>query len=165
VSEAERAHLVALASRLLDQAYGRRLSIVTAESCTGGLVSELLTAVPGSSRVVWGAFVTYSNDAKVRVLGVPMDSIESAGAVSEEVVRAMVAGALARSSADIAVAVSGVAGPGGGTEEKPVGTVWLAAGERGREAIARLCKFDGDRDSVRRLSAAAALQLLLEFAE
>lgn len=111
--------------RILDERHKR---VATAESCTGGLIASQLTSVPGSSRVFEGGFVTYSNTMKHRVLGVRQETLDAHGAVSEPVVREMVAGALRVSSADYAVAVSGIAGPGGGTESRPVGTVWIAWG-------------------------------------
>ena len=107
------------------------LKLATAESCTGGLIAAILTEVPGSSDVFERGFVTYSNEAKTELLGVPAELIEKHGAVSEEVARAMASGALGHSRADIAVAVTGVAGPGGGTTAKPVGLVHLAAARRG----------------------------------
>jgi nicotinamide-nucleotide amidase len=113
----------------------RRLKLATAESCTGGLVANRITDVPGSSAVFTHGFVTYANEAKRDVLGVPQELLDAHGAVSEPVVRAMAEGALRVSGADIAVAVTGIAGPDGGTPEKPVGTVWLAWASKGRETI------------------------------
>jgi len=118
------------AQGLFEQAKQRRLRIVTAESCTGGLIAAALTAVPGSSAVVERGFVTYANEAKVEMLGVPADLIERRGAVSMEVALAMVDGALKASPADIAIATTGIAGPGGGSAEKPVGLVHIAVGRR-----------------------------------
>jgi nicotinamide-nucleotide amidase len=112
-----------------------KLMIATAESCTGGLIAGLLTEIAGSSAYLERGFVTYSNEAKSACLGVPADLIAHHGAVSEAVARAMAAGALAHSRADVAVAVTGVAGPGGGTPEKPVGLVHVAAQRRGRDAL------------------------------
>ena len=132
------------------------VSFVSAESCTGGLIAGELTEIAGSSDVVWGGFVTYANDAKIKVLGVPSGLIDEKGAVSEEVVRAMVAGALKNSGATLAVAVSGVAGPGGGSAEKPVGTVWIAAGSL-RHCKAECFHFTGDRAEVRRKTVEEAL--------
>ena len=117
--------IVSLARLLLKACRERRLRIVTAESCTGGLVAAALTEIAGSSDVVERGFVTYSNRAKQSLLGVPGDLIADVGAVSEPVARFMAEGALEASDAHIALAVTGVAGPGGGTEEKPVGTVWM----------------------------------------
>ena len=123
--------LVKEAAALLEACRSRGLKIATAESCTGGLIAAILTEVPGSSNVFERGFVTYSNEAKAEQLGVPAELIAKHGAVSEEVARAMAAGALKHSRADIAVAVTGVAGPGGGTSAKPVGLVHIAAARRG----------------------------------
>jgi len=127
------ARLVQAAEMLLNKCSEARLLLATAESCTGGLIAACLTEVAGSSNVVDCGFVTYSNEAKMQMLGVPEELIEKHGAVSEEVVRAMAEGAIARSRADISIAVSGVAGPGGGSPEKPVGLVHFAAARRGGE--------------------------------
>lgn len=149
------------AARLL-QAYrtaGKRLA--TAESCTGGLVAGLLTAVPGSSDVVERGFVTYSNDAKAEMLGVPMALIVAHGAVSEQVARAMAEGALAHSRADVAVSVTGVAGPGGGSAEKPVGLVHFACAVKGAGTAHQECRFgELSREAIRAKSVETALALL-----
>ena len=149
------------AAALLDAYAARRLKIATAESCTGGLIAGLLTEIAGSSRVVERGFVSYSNEAKSELLGVPLPLIAAHGAVSEAVVRAMAEGALARSRADVAVAVSGVAGPGGGTATKPVGLVHLACARRGG-ATAHLEKRYGDcgRGEIRLMTIDDALSLL-----
>ncbi len=152
------------ATRLLDLCRDQGLMIVTAESCTGGLVAGALTAIAGSSAVVDRGFVTYSNEAKAEALGVPMALIEAHGAVSEPVARAMADGALAHSRADVAVAVTGIAGPGGGGVDKPVGLVHFAAARRGHPSIARRHVFAGDRDAVREQAVATALALLTEIA-
>jgi nicotinamide-nucleotide amidase len=141
---------------------GRRA--VTAESCTGGWVSKALTDIAGSSDWFVEGFVTYSNESKVRRLGVPRALLRRHGAVSEATVRAMAAGALRRSDAQVAVAVTGIAGPGGAVPGKPVGTVWLGWATRRRGAIrvaTALRHFRGDRETVRRKSVRAALQGLL----
>jgi nicotinamide-nucleotide amidase len=143
----------------------RGLKLVTAESCTGGLVAAALTAIAGSSDVVERAFVTYANEAKREMLGVPWDALLGHGAVSEPVARAMASGALARSHADLAVSVTGVAGPGGGSAEKPVGLVHFAAVRAGHEPIAERHVFPGDRDSIRRVSVVTALSMLASLAE
>jgi nicotinamide-nucleotide amidase len=153
------------AERVLHACRKRKLKVVTAESCTGGLVAATLTAIAGSSDVVDRAFVTYANEAKREMLGVPWDALLGHGAVSDPVARAMAAGALARSGADLAVSVTGVAGPGGGTEEKPVGLVYLAAMRLGHEPIAERHVFPGDRDSIRRVSVLTALAMLASLAE
>ena len=155
--------VVALARKVVEQnaAAGRRLAI--AESCTGGLVSAAITEIPGSSAVLDRAFVTYSNEAKEESLGVASDIIDAFGAVSVACVFAMARGALERSQADVAVAISGVAGPGGGSEGKPVGTVVFARAVRGSDtpdAESRL--FDEkDRAGVRLQATLCALELLL----
>jgi nicotinamide-nucleotide amidase len=150
-----------VAARLLDAYRERGRRIVTAESCTGGLVAALLTQIPGASDVVEGGFIAYSNAAKVGMLGVPVDLIAAHGAASEEVARAMAEGALRASPADISIAVTGIAGPGGGSEAKPVGLVHLAAARRGGATLHRQCRFgDIGRDGVRMRSVEVALTLL-----
>ena len=138
------------------------LMLATAESCTGGWIAQCVTDIAGSSAWFDRGFVTYSNAAKTAMLGVAPQLIESQGAVSEAVVRAMVAGALHHSRAQLAVAVSGIAGPGGGTPEKPVGTVWLAWQRAGGEPLAHCARFGGDRRAVRRQAVAMALHGVLE---
>jgi nicotinamide-nucleotide amidase len=137
---------------------------VTAESCTGGLVAGAITDIAGSSAWFERGFVTYSNEAKESVLGVPDVLIAEHGAVSEATARAMVQGALAASLGDIAVSVTGVAGPGGGTEAKPVGMVCFAWGTRASQPVAVTRHFAGDRAQVRRASVEAALEGLLALA-
>ena len=153
------------AERVLVACRKGKLKVVTAESCTGGLIAAALTAIAGSSDVVERGFVTYANEAKREMLGVPWDALLGHGAVSEPVARAMAAGALARSQADIAVSVTGVAGPGGGTDDKPVGLVHLAAVRSGHGPIAERHVFPGDRDTIRRLSVLTALAMLASLAE
>jgi len=143
----------------------KKLKVVTAESCTGGLIAAALTAIAGSSDVVDRGFVTYSNEAKREMIGVPWDAILGHGAVSEPVARAMAAGALARGNAQIAVSVTGVAGPGGGTPDKPVGLVHFAAQRTGYEAIVERHVFPGDRDQIRRLTVVTALAMVAALAE
>ena len=149
---------------VLDRCRDRGFSLATAESCTGGLVAAGLTAVPGSSDVIVGGIVAYGNEVKVDQLGVPAELIEAHGAVSAEVAEAMARGARERLGVDVAVSVTGVAGPGGGTEEKPVGLVYLHAetpdGSRGSSF-----SFPGDRDSIRRRSVVAALHLVRRMLE
>jgi nicotinamide-nucleotide amidase len=153
--------LLPRADRLLARARAAGLMIATAESCTGGLIAGALTEIPGSSDVVDRGFVTYSNAAKSEMLGVPADLIARHGAVSAEVARAMAEGALARSNAGLAVAVTGVAGPGGGSIEKPVGLVWFAAARRGGEPAATERRFGAiGRSAVRLATVATALELL-----
>lgn len=137
-----------------------KLMIATAESCTGGLIAALLTEIAGSSAFVERGYVTYSNEAKAECLGVPADLIARDGAVSETVARAMAAGALARSRAGLAVAVTGIAGPGGGTAEKPVGLVHVAAQRRGRDGLhERLELGDSGRSAIRLETVRRALAL------
>jgi nicotinamide-nucleotide amidase len=149
------------AVRVLDACRRRGLTVATAESCTGGLVSGALTEIPGSSDVVDRGFVTYSNAAKQAMLGVPAAVLERHGAVSRETADAMAAGALAMSGADLAVAITGIAGPGGGSAEKPVGLVHFAAAARDGRHIHREKRFgDIGRSTVRARSVAEALAML-----
>lgn len=156
--------LAEMAGRALDACAAVRMPLVTAESCTGGMVGAALTAIPGSSAWVDRGFITYSNQAKIDMLGVPVALIERHGVVSEEVARAMAEGALAHSAALIGIAITGIAGPGGGTPEKPVGTVHIAAAAKGRSTLHRRLALDGDRAHVRLAAAIAALDLLVERA-
>lgn len=149
------------ARALLEACRTRGLRIATAESCTGGLIAAALTAIPGSSDVFERGFVTYSNEAKCEMLGVPAALIERCGAVSAEVARAMAEGALAHSRADVAVAVTGVAGPGGGSDAKPVGLVHIVATRRDGARLHEECRFgDVGRDEVREATVRKALKLL-----
>ena len=143
----------------------RGLRLVTAESCTGGLIAAACTAVAGSSDWFERGFVTYSNAAKTEAIGVDAALIAAHGAVSEEVALAMARGALAHSHADLAVAVTGIAGPGGATPGKPVGTVWLAWAHRGSPAQAELLSLPGDRRAVREQTVVHALRRVLAMAE
>jgi nicotinamide-nucleotide amidase len=153
-----------LGERVLEKAREAGLRIVTAESCTGGLVAAALTDIPGSSDVVECGFVVYSDIAKSRLLNVPADMLERAGAVSEEVARAMATGALAASGAQLSVAITGVAGPTGGSALKPVGLVHFAAAREGRPLEHRECKFgDVGRGEVRMRSVETALRLMLRL--
>jgi nicotinamide-nucleotide amidase len=155
------AELLARAEALVAAYAAAGRTIATAESCTGGLVAGLLTAVPGSSAVLERGFVTYSNEAKAEAIGVPMDLIRRHGAVSEPVARAMAAGALTASRASVAVAITGIAGPGGGSAEKPVGLVHFGLGLRDGETR-HLERRYGDlgRAGIRRAAVAEALGLL-----
>ena len=155
--------VLAQAEALLARCRAAGVKLATAESCTGGLIAAALTAIAGSSDVVDRGFVTYSNEAKTALVGVPAEVIAAHGAVSEPVVRRMAEGALAGSLADIAVAVTGVAGPGGGTAEKPVGLVWIGCARTGRATVAERHVFGGDRSSVRALTVARALGLMGEM--
>ena len=140
----------------------RGLMLATAESCTGGWIAEAITMVPGSSAWLDRGFVTYTNQAKQEMLGVRAETLERHGAVSEPVVREMVQGALKASRAHVTVAVSGVAGPSGGTPQKPVGTVCFAWAVEGREPRAETRQLPGDREAVRRQSVIHTLEVLLE---
>ena len=135
-----------------------KIRMVAAESCTGGLISAAMTSVPGSSAWFERGFVTYTNIAKHEMLGVPAELFKQDGAVSEAVVLAMARGAIERSKGHVSVAVSGIAGPDGGTADKPVGTVWVAWGQKLGYAEARCFHFDGDRAAVREASAIEALR-------
>jgi len=137
------------------------LTVATAESCTGGLLAAAITAVPGASAVFGTGFVTYSNAAKSQLLGVPAGLITSVGAVSEAVARRMAEGARARAAVDVAVSITGVAGPEGGSAQKPVGTVWFGMSSPAG-VLARHMVFKGDRDAVRQQSVVFALNWLLE---
>jgi len=142
----------------------RHLTLVTAESCTGGLVASRITDVPGSSAYFLGGIVAYSYEAKAALLDVSWDTLNSKGAVSKEIVIEMARGARKAFGADIAVSVSGIAGPGGGTPDKPVGTVWVGLATPGGEE-ARHFVWDGDRIQNKYLSSEAALQLILDYLE
>lgn len=147
----------AIARTLLDEATKAGKTIATAESCTGGLVGELLTSEPGSSSAYVGGWVTYSNAMKATHLGVAQSDLDAHGAVSAQVAAAMAEGARAGSGADIALSVTGIAGPEGGTSEKPVGTVWIGCAGAGLPTRCRCFRFAGDRESIRRWSANTAL--------
>ena len=151
---------------MLNTCEARGLLVATAESCTGGMVAAALTDIPGSSSVVERGFVTYSNAAKAECLGVPVVLLDSHGAVSEPVARAMAEGALANSPADLAISITGVAGPGGGSAEKPEGLVHFACARRGAETIHARIEFGPlGRDQVRAASVRQALSMLLRAAE
>lgn len=157
--------LVRTAAALLDDLRRRNMRLATAESCTGGLVAGVLTEIAGSSDVFERGFVTYSNEAKVELLGVSQEAVAREGAVSEAVAREMAAGALRHSRADIAVAITGIAGPGGGSPDKPVGLVHLAAARRDGKATHEAYRFgDVGRGAVRRLAVSAALSLVRTLA-
>jgi nicotinamide-nucleotide amidase len=150
------------AQQVLQAFAAGQLRVTLAESCTGGLIAATLTSLAGSSAVVERGFVTYSNLAKTELLGVPAALLAQHGAVSEEVARAMAEGALAHSPAEVALAVTGIAGPGGATPGKPVGLVWLATARRGGETRAESRHFSGDRTAVRMATVERALEMLLE---
>ena len=154
-----------LVADLADALRAAGLRLATAESCSGGLIAAACTALAGSSDWFDRGFVTYSNAAKTEQLGVDAATIAAQGAVSEPVARAMAEGALARSAADLAVAVTGIAGPGGAVPGKPVGTVWLAVAQRGAATAAERLQLDGDRAAVRDATARVAIERLLVRAQ
>ena len=157
--------IAAAAARVLEAGRARGLKIATAESCTGGLVAGALTDIAGSSDVVERGYVTYSNEAKVEMLGVDEATLAAHGAVSKATTEAMAAGAIRRSAADLAVALTGIAGPGGGSAEKPVGLVHFAAAARDGRHEHREQRFgDIGRDEVRRRSVLVALEMLEKLA-
>ena len=160
------AETTAAASALLELCKARKLMVVTAESCTGGLVAGALTDIAGSSAVVDRGFVTYTNEAKHQMLGVPNETLEKFGAVSRDTAEAMVRGALGHANADLAVSITGIAGPGGGSAEKPVGLVHFAAASRSGRLIHHERRLgDIGRAEVRRRSVLEALAMLTELAQ
>ena len=155
----------ALAERVLAACRGRGWTLATAESCTGGLVAGALTEIAGSSDVVDRGFVTYSNDAKMEMLGVPEATLAKFGAVSRQTAEAMAKGALERAGVDLTVSITGIAGPGGGSAEKPVGLVHFAAAAKSGRLTHREKRYgDLSRSEIRRLSVVEALSMLLELA-
>jgi nicotinamide-nucleotide amidase len=155
------ADLLERAEKLLSSARAANLRIATAESCTGGLIAALLTEIPGSSDVFGRGFVTYSNKAKEDMLGVPAATLRQHGAVSEAVARLMAEGAVRNSTAQMSVAVTGIAGPGGGTDEKPVGLVHIAVARAGEPTSHRESRFgDIGRGEIRLKSVEAAMEML-----
>ncbi|MGL4409853.1 MAG: CinA family protein [Zoogloea sp.] len=155
------AHLDALARRVGEHLQARHWRLATAESCTGGWVAQVVTAIAGSSAWFDGGFVTYSNEAKQRLLGVPSITLARHGAVSEATTAAMVRGTLERCGTELALSISGIAGPGGGSPTKPVGTVCFGWGKAGEAPRTATCHFKGDRESVRRQAVIHALETLL----
>ncbi|NLN92909.1 MAG: CinA family protein [Candidatus Hydrogenedens sp.] len=156
--------LRSLEQELAERCAEASLSLAVAESCTGGLIAHRLTNVPGVSRSFQGGVVSYANSAKTALLGVPAELIEAEGAVSEGVALAMVEGVCARLGADLGAAVTGIAGPEGGTADKPVGTVWLAASLHGQVRSVRKL-FEGSREEIKAQTADAAFSLMLELLE
>ena len=154
------AETLTLAQSVLDACRARGWHVATAESCTGGLVAGALTAIAGSSDVVERGFVTYSNEAKSELLGVPAETIAAHGAVSAETTAAMAEGAVARAPVDLAVSVTGVAGPGGGSAEKPVGLIIFGVARRGKPCRTERHIITGDRSAVRRAAVHLALGLI-----
>ncbi|MCE0489641.1 nicotinamide-nucleotide amidase [Pantoea sp. Mb-10] len=151
-----------LSRRVGEQLVQRRATVTAAESCTGGWIAKVFTDINGSSAWFAQGFVTYSNQAKQQMVGVQADTLARHGAVSEETVREMAAGACRTAAAEYGIAVSGIAGPEGGTAEKPVGTVWFAIAGPDGEMLTQRRVFTGDREAVRRQSVAFALQTLLD---
>ena len=152
-----------LATELGDRLRARGWMLATAESCTGGWVGQLVTAIPGSSTWYERGFITYANAAKVEMLGVPAETLDTYGAVSEDTASAMAAGALKHSHAQAALAISGIAGPGGGTREKPVGLVCYGWALTDGTTMTSTCRLDGDREEIRSRAVAAALRGLIEL--
>jgi nicotinamide-nucleotide amidase len=155
--------LQSLAERLGDWLKQHDMMLATAESCTGGWVGEVVTSVPGSSRWYDRGFITYTNQAKRDMLGVSTDVLARHGAVSAQTARAMAEGALASSRAQAVLAITGIAGPGGGSPEKPVGTVWFAWAGKDREPVVVVEHFSGDRNEIRRQAVVRALTGMLEY--
>ena len=139
------------------------VKLASAESCTGGWIAKIITDIPGSSEWFTGSVVCYSNESKVSLLGVRENTLTEFGAVSGDTVMEMVDGLFAHTDADVAVGVSGIAGPDGGTEDKPVGLVWLSWGKRGKSVYAKPFNFEGDREEVRKKSIAQSLNNLLDL--
>ncbi len=155
--------LHSLACELGEKLHARGWMLATAESCTGGWVGQLLTSLPGSSHWYERGFITYANAAKIEMLGVPAELIDAHGAVSEETASAMAAGALAHSHAQATLAISGIAGPGGGSPQKPVGLVCYGWALADGTVISSTCRLDGDREEIRSRAVAAALRGLIEL--
>ncbi len=154
------AHLINKTSQIVEELKGQNKKIAFAESCTGGLLSGLFTEISGASDVLDRSFVTYSNKAKVEMLGVDQDSLEKHGAVSEIIAKQMANGALKNSDADLAVSITGIAGPGGGSKEKPVGLVYIGLAKKDGFSRVRKFNFAGDRSQVRVSVLKAVLEIL-----
>lgn len=152
----------ALVERIAERMRNGGVMLVTAESCTGGWVAKVATDLEGSSHWFERGFVTYTNEAKVEMLGVDPRTLAAHGAVSEQTAAEMAAGALAHSRADVALSITGIAGPGGGSPLKPVGTVCFGWARRGRDPVTVTCRFEGDRDAVRRQAVIRALEGVLD---
>jgi nicotinamide-nucleotide amidase len=152
---------LARAARLIEASSNAGVMLATVESCTGGLIAGALISVAGSSSAFERGFVTYTNEAKMEVVGVPSETLAAHGAVSAETAIAMAEGALQICPADLSVGVTGVAGPGGGTPEKPVGTVAIAVALRGAQSVCEIPRFDGDRTAVRLATVDKAMDMML----
>lgn len=157
--------LEAIAQKIGSELKSKKLTLVTAESCTGGWAGQVVTSVPGSSRWFDRGFITYTHQAKRELLGVSTDVLVRFGAVSEQAARAMAEGALANSCAQVSLAITGIAGPDGGSVDKPVGTVWFAWSGINRDTCTEYYQFQGDRTAVRRQAVETALLGLCEFVE
>ena len=153
--------LTELTNKLISNCRNQDIKIATAESCTGGLIAGCLTSISGSSDVFERGFNTYSNNAKVEMLDVPIDMIIARGAVSETVAIAMCEGALKNAPVQLTVSVTGIAGPAGGTHEKPVGTVYMASARDGRDTVSKCYIFDGNRDKIRVSTIKKAIEIML----
>lgn len=152
-----------LAEQLGDCLIAKGMKLASAESCTGGWLAKIITDIPGSSAWFAGSVVSYSNEAKQSLLGVEENTLNEFGAVSGETVMEMTDGLFSHIAADVAVSVSGIAGPDGGSDDKPVGLVWLSWGRNGKPVFARPYNFDGNREAIRKQSIAQALNLLLDL--
>jgi nicotinamide-nucleotide amidase len=153
--------LLALTQKVTQFLSANALKICTAESCTGGYLAQMLTRLPGSSSWFDMGVVTYSNTAKQQLLAIPPDLITQNGAVSEAVASAMAKNVLTISVADLSIAITGIAGPGGGSADKPVGTVWFACARRNHKIMTHCAHFEGDREAVRKQSVSHALQMII----
>ena len=152
-----------LAQTLFNRLKEKKLTIVLAESCTGGLVSSLITEIPGASLVLWGSFVCYTQEAKVSMLDINNDLLLQHGLVSGETAKAMAEGALKKSSADISASCTGIAGPNGDGSSVPAGTVWIAAAMKGKESLVKEYHFNGSRNEVRLKAAIAVLEIINNY--
>ena len=152
-----------LAGQLGECMTSKGMKLASAESCTGGWLAKIITDIPGSSAWFVGSVVSYSNEAKQSLLGVSADTLAEFGAVSGDTVLEMSDGLFAQTDADVAVSISGIAGPDGGSDDKPVGLVWLSWGKRDKSVFANAFNFDGDREEVRRQSIKQALENLLDL--
>lgn len=155
-------YIYEIASELYHLLKANKMTVSTAESCTGGMISSALTAVPGMSECYGYGVVTYANEAKEKMLGVKAETLESYGAVSEQTACEMALGAVKLSGADVAVSVTGIAGPGGGTDQKPVGLVYIGFADKTGKCVAYKNLFGGDRNSVREQTVITALKVLIE---
>lgn len=154
------ARLLAQAESIIRRARAAGAAVALAESCTAGLAADLLARIPGASEVLWGSFVCYTPDAKIRMLGIEPELLRAFGLVSRETAMSMAAGALERSGADLAISITGLAGPGGDGSGIPLGTIWIGSAYRGREPRAAVYQYQGTRNEIRRMAACGALDAL-----